>query len=91
MNLGNSIRKVRELRNLTQQHMAIELGISQKQYSNIENSINNVTLVTLEKIATLLQVRVEQLISFNSEGLLSPPPPPIHHYKKAPSINLIIT
>lgn len=35
-NIGYKIRKVRELRNFTQEAMAEQIGISQKQYSRFE-------------------------------------------------------
>jgi transcriptional regulator with XRE-family HTH domain len=35
---GQNIRKIRRSRDLTQEYMAFEMGISQKAYSDIENS-----------------------------------------------------
>ena len=42
--MGLNIKKLRELRNLNQKAMADSLMISQKTYSNIENSHNNITI-----------------------------------------------
>ncbi|OIN60341.1 helix-turn-helix domain-containing protein [Arsenicibacter rosenii] len=66
-NIGNKIRKIRELRNFTQTYMAERLGIKQSTYSTIENGELDVTLSRLQEISKLLEVRIEDIISFDEK------------------------
>ena len=50
MQLGNNIKKIRELHNLTQEYMAGRLGISQAAYSKIENNELKMNQEKLQKI-----------------------------------------
>jgi transcriptional regulator with XRE-family HTH domain len=43
MELGTKIKKIRELRNLTQEYLADQLGISQPAYSKLELHISKNT------------------------------------------------
>ena len=61
--LGRKIKKLRELKNFTQEYMANQLDISQNSYSRIENENVKVTAERLKQIATLLEVPSEYLIS----------------------------
>lgn len=70
MTLGNSIRKVRELRNVTQEYMAIELEISQVTYSRIEAGKTKIDIERLIKIAKLLEVDIMRLIHFEGYDFL---------------------
>ncbi|MBB4806419.1 transcriptional regulator with XRE-family HTH domain [Chryseobacterium defluvii] len=54
---GQNIRKIRRSRDLTQEYMAFEMGISQKAYSDIENSKVKISLETLKKISDILDVK----------------------------------
>ena len=47
---------IREIRNLSQEHMADRLGIKQNTYSKIENNQTKLTTEMLQKIADVLQV-----------------------------------
>lgn len=51
--IGQKIKKLRELRNFTQSHMAEELGLSQSAYSK------------LERVSEVLGMKPEEVISFN--------------------------
>ena len=42
--LGNRIRALRTARNLTQEQVSDQLGISRQKYARIENGMNRVTL-----------------------------------------------
>lgn len=57
-----NIRKVRELRNYTQDYLAAKLCISQNAYSKIELGYSNITLVRLIHIAEILEVDLDDLI-----------------------------
>jgi transcriptional regulator with XRE-family HTH domain len=67
MNIGNKIKKIKELRNVTQEYMAIELGISQEGYSKIEADKTKITLERVEKIAKILQMDILDLLSFDEK------------------------
>jgi transcriptional regulator with XRE-family HTH domain len=63
--IGNKIKKLRELRNLTQEHMAKSLGISQGAYSRMELGDTEITYSKLEKISEELGMKPEEVIAFN--------------------------
>jgi len=51
---NNNLRKIRREKDLTQEYIAFELGISQKAYSDIENGKTKINQQYLEKIASIL-------------------------------------
>jgi XRE family transcriptional regulator len=53
---NNNLRKIRREKDLTQEYIAFELGISQKTYSDIENGKTKINQQYLEKIASILKV-----------------------------------
>lgn len=65
MHIGQKIKKLRELKNLTQTHMADQLGVSQSAYSKIELGESEVTFNRLEKISEVLEMKPEEVIAFN--------------------------
>ena len=65
MHIGQKIKKLRELKNLTQSHLADELGVTQSAYSKIEQGETEVSYSRLEKIAFVLGMKPEELIAFN--------------------------
>lgn len=65
MHIGQKIRKLRELKNLTQTHVAEKLGVSQSAYSKMELGESEVTYNRLEKISEILEMKPEEVISFN--------------------------
>lgn len=69
--IGTKIKKVRELRNFTQEYMAEHLGMSQNGYSRIERNEVEVSLTKLEKIAETLQVPAKDLLDFNEKNILN--------------------
>jgi len=64
-NIGHKIKKLRELRNLTQDHLAKSLGLSQGAYSRMELGETEITYSKLEKISTELGMKPEEVIAFN--------------------------
>lgn len=65
MKIGQKIKKLRELINLTQEYMADELGITQSAYSKIETGESDVSYGKLERIAQVLEIRPEDIVTFN--------------------------
>ncbi len=63
--LGLKVRKVRELKNIAQSHLALQLGISQSTYSDLENGKVKITDEKLKLIADALEVSPEIIKNFN--------------------------
>lgn len=64
---GKNIRKIRRDKDLTQEYMAFEMGISQKSYSDIENSKVKINLGILNKISTILEVVPSDICSISDQ------------------------
>jgi transcriptional regulator with XRE-family HTH domain len=65
--VSEKIKHLRELKNYTQEYMAVQLGMTQAGYSKIESGQTDVTYSKLEEIAKLLEVSVEDLLAFDSQ------------------------
>jgi len=64
---GKNIRKLRELRNFTQQYMAEHLEMTQGNYARIENEEIQISEPRLQKIAELLGCNAEFILQFDVE------------------------
>ncbi|WP_232509112.1 helix-turn-helix domain-containing protein [Chryseobacterium sp. StRB126] len=62
---GQNIRKIRRSRDLTQEYMAFEMGISQKAYSDIENSKVKINLEILTKISDILEIKPSDICNIS--------------------------
>ena len=62
---GQNIRKIRRDRDLTQEYMAFEMGISQKAYSDIENSKVKINLEILTKVSNILDIKPSEICSIS--------------------------
>lgn len=71
MLVGQKIRKLRELRNYTQEYMATQLGLSQKAYCNIETNQTKISLDRFIQIAQILAVDAEKLFSFDEDTAIN--------------------
>jgi transcriptional regulator with XRE-family HTH domain len=71
MHIGQKIKKLRELKNLTQTHMAKELGVTQSAYSKMELGESEVTYGKLEKISSVLGMKPEEVIAFNDQMIFN--------------------
>lgn len=67
--IGEKIRKIRNLRGYSQEYMGARLKMSQNNYSRIELDQINLTLNTLTEIANVLDIGVQEILSFNETGL----------------------
>lgn len=65
--IGNKIKKVRELKNFTQEYMAEKLNITQAGYSKIERDETDISFTKLNLISDILEVKLEDLISFDEK------------------------
>ncbi|WP_316829091.1 helix-turn-helix transcriptional regulator [Pedobacter miscanthi] len=69
VHLGRKISRIREIRGIKQDYLAIELGVSQQTISKIEQS-EEVEDAMLEKIAGVLGVSAEAIKNFSEEVLI---------------------
>ncbi|MEP6805618.1 helix-turn-helix transcriptional regulator [Flavobacterium sp. FlaQc-47] len=65
--IKNKIKSIRELKNYTQEYMADQLGVTQAGYSKIEKGKTILSYIKLVEIARILEVSVEDVISFDSQ------------------------
>ena len=63
MNISDNIKKVRELRNFSQEYVAQELGISQSSYARIESGEVIPKVDRLQRIAEILDVDISFLLN----------------------------
>ena len=59
--LGSRIKALRIAKNLTQEQIADQIGISRQKYARIENGINSITFDILSRIADVLDVTVRDI------------------------------
>ena len=69
--LGYKIRKIREFKNISQDYVAIHLGISQAAYSRIESNNLKIDENKLLKIAIALNVEIDVIKNFNEQTVLT--------------------
>ena len=69
VHIGRKISRIREIRGIKQDFLAIELGVSQQTISKIEQS-EEVEDAMLEKIAGVLGVSAEAIKNFSDEVLI---------------------
>ena len=65
--IGTKVRKIRELKNFTQEYMADKLGISQSAYAKIEKEDSDITISRLQKLAEIFEIKLDDLLNFNEK------------------------
>lgn len=70
MLLAYRLRKIREEKNLTQEDVAFNCGISASAYGQIERNAHKSTFETLLKIANALNVPIQFLVDINNPHFL---------------------
>lgn len=68
--IGRNISRIRELRDMKQEVLAIAMGVSQQTISNIENS-ESIDEDKLQQVATALGVSAEAIKNFSEEGVIN--------------------
>ena len=71
MKVGDNIKKLRELRNYTQQYMADQLEISLSGYGKIERNETDVSLGRLQQIADILGVDIHGILRFDDKHIFN--------------------
>ena len=62
--LGNKIRELRTIKNMTQEELGFHVGNSGKQIGRIERGENNVTSCMLYQISKALKVDLKDVFDF---------------------------
>lgn len=70
MEINQSIRRIREFKNFTQEYVAQQIGKSRKTYADIENGDVEPRTEIFENIANVLGVSVEDIVNFNNKNFL---------------------
>jgi transcriptional regulator with XRE-family HTH domain len=63
MEIGDKIRKVRELKGYKQEYVADKLGMSVTAYGNIERNESSLSFERLQEIADVLEVTVQDILN----------------------------
>lgn len=70
IHIGRKIARIRELRGIKQEQIAMELGVSQQTISKMEGS-ESVEDEILDKVAGILGVTVEAIKNFSEEAVVN--------------------
>ena len=70
-NIGETLRKIRELKGYSQEYIASALEISQRNYSRIEKNEVDINLGKLFKISKILEVTPQQIMGFDEQFIFS--------------------
>lgn len=62
MNIGQAIITIRKEKNLSQEQLAFEAGISRHFMYRLENNLASPTIKTLEKLSTALNIRPSAIL-----------------------------
>lgn len=75
-NVINNVKRLRELKNYTQEYMAEQLGITRASYNSVENGQTKLTIDRLFDIAKILETDVDTIMNFDKPGMYKQAPPP---------------
>ena len=70
--INENIKTIRELKNYTQEYMALRLNITQAGYSRIEKGSNRLSFEKLEEIAAVFEMDVRKIIKFDISHYVEP-------------------
>ena len=70
-NLGDTIKKFRELKNITRETIAAELKMSLSNYSKIERGEIDLTISRIQEIANILEIDVSQILNFDATNIFN--------------------
>lgn len=66
-----NIKKMREFRSISPEQMATHLDMSPRAYYDFENGSTKIDLARLEKIASILEVTLDQLMHLNERSIFN--------------------
>jgi transcriptional regulator with XRE-family HTH domain len=67
MTIGLKIKKIREIKNFTQEQMADKLSMSAAGYGKLERDESDIPFSRLEQIAKAFNMKVEDVTSFDEK------------------------
>ncbi|TVQ78090.1 MAG: XRE family transcriptional regulator [Flavobacteriales bacterium] len=65
--LPGKIRKIREIKGFSQDYMAMQMEMSQRQYQRLESGKADINMSKLEEICKTLEVSIDQLLGFDEK------------------------
>lgn len=65
------IKQIRELKNLTQEHIANQLGLSVRAYSKIETGETQLTINRLNEISNILNIDPIEVLGFDEKQIFN--------------------
>jgi transcriptional regulator with XRE-family HTH domain len=71
MNTGNNIKTIRMLKNLTQKHVANQLGISEKWLGEMENEKVEISKVNLQKLSQTYRMDIMEIVHFHENPIFN--------------------
>jgi len=71
MKIGHKIRKIREMKGLSQENVAEALIMSPNGYAKIERNEVDVNFEKIEKIALFFEMKPEDLVAFDEKTVLN--------------------
>jgi transcriptional regulator with XRE-family HTH domain len=69
--IGNKIRQLREIKGLSQESIAVELGISQPSYARLEKKDERISITRLIELANVLKTSVSEIIEERTQKIIS--------------------
>ena len=69
--IGSNIKSLRELKGITREVLAADLGLSLSGYAKIERSETELTISKLYKIAEILEVGINELLNFDATKIFN--------------------
>lgn len=67
MKVNEKIKKIRELKDLSQEQVAEKLGLATSSYSKIERGVTNISLTRLEEIAQIFNINATDLLENSNQ------------------------
>ena len=71
MQIGNKIKRIRELKGLSQTEVADKLFISQRAYSDIENDKTKLDLDRLENLGKIFEMEPLDVLTFDEKKVFN--------------------
>ena len=65
------LKQIRELKNLTQEHIATQLGLSTRAYSKIESGETQLTITRLNEISKILEIDPIEVLGFDHQQIFN--------------------
>ncbi|WP_373845452.1 helix-turn-helix domain-containing protein [Clostridium sp.] len=70
-NIGNRIKELRKINNITSTELSNKIGISQGQLSRLENNVNTAQFDTIMKICEIFSITLSEFFNDGSNSELA--------------------